>query len=249
MPMSVSPDASTFKDVNDIREDERFGAYSTYYRNKWELVSEMERGRIRVATETGGGLYDEAKPKAAIVAHMEAQLDLMKAERRERLHEFKVLMVAKYNQGKRGRREMLVTYSSTFGEDKTFPIYDYELFEKRDAGAGTITGLYKFGKQLKAENKEMKEKGEIPYMKEKGELKLVERKIVCDLDLMYIIYDVFEENCGQLRYLMWVEKLCSARRKQKLPHFRPLKPNNLRKKVILAINVVGAAISIAIIVA
>lgn len=247
--MSVNPSSNTYKTVDDRREDDRFGMYSEYYREKWELVTDMERAKIRVATEERGDVYDEANPKDAIVAHMLAQLKLMKAERRRKLQEFKVEMVGKYNQGKAGRREMLIKYSSTYGGDEKFPVYDYELFEKRDLGENTIAGLYKFGKKLKAEGKEIKEKGEIPYMKEKGELKLVDQQILSNLDLMLIIDDVFEENCGKIRYLLWVEKLCSARRKNKLPHFRPLKPNNLRRKINIAISTVGAAITIAIIVA
>lgn len=247
--MALNAQTNTPKNSEDRREDERFGTYAQYYREKWELVSEFERGKIRVATEEKGGLYDEANPKEAIVAHLLAQLELMKAERRAKLLDFKVQMVAKYNQGKAGRREMVMRYSSTYGMDDKFEVYDYVLFEKKDYGDNNVTGLFKAGKQLKADKKEMAEKGEIPFMKEKGEIKMSEQQVVSDLDMMFIIDDVFEENCSQLRYLMWVEKLCSARRKNKLPHFRPLKPNNLRRKVNMAISVIGAAVTIGIIVA
>lgn len=247
--MAVSPNINHIKTAADRREDDRFSAFSTFYREKWELVSDLERARIRKAAEDRGDVYDESNPKDFIIAHLEAQLELMKAERTKRLQEFKVSMVAKYNQGKAGRREMVMVYSSTYGEDKTFPVYDYETFEKKDYGEDTIKGMLAFSKKLTAEKKEKKEKGEMTFMKEKGELKMVEQKIVTDLDLMYIIDDVFDENCGQLRYLLWVEKMCSARKKNRLPHSNPLKPNSLRRKVNIAISIIGAAVSIAIIVA
>lgn len=239
--MAVNANSS----VEIEREEARFGAYSRYYKEKLELVTDAERTRIFEEVESHGGSYDRSD--AETLTYMETHLDKLKRARREQLVQLKQEMLELFNQGGRGRAMMVTKYSTTMGSDAKMEVYDYVKHEATHYD-DNVKGLIQVGKDIKADKKAKKEMGEMAFMKDRGEIKLNEVQVLTDLDVMYIIDDVFEENCGKFRYLRWSEKECAARKRTRLPHFNPIKPNNLRRKINTAIGVVSTVITITFIV-